>query len=424
MLQHSDNTNTVNSTIRILGALEGDGVDAAIADSLPKIKSPYQLKGMLLTIGQRGYQAGAPALLAYASHKDAEVRDAALAALAQLGGREQLPDLVGLAVESIEAGNGNPYTNYIVQIASAIPDPNLRTEEIRKGAEQLSGKSLGEMLKMLGYLGGDAALETIKETLAGSDKEAKIGAILSLARWPDSSPNELLFKLATDKSDPSLQFVAVTAYVQNVARPSPLSAEKKLDQLKQVYAEIERPKDRKSLLFGLGSIIDPAAKELAESLASQDAAIAKYANAAAAKIEAGLQNLVVVTNDATLSAEHALLDAFQAKDHGSPDMLAITNWSHPQDRIYWPVRFQEPGTYSIHVTQACKEDDKDEYEITIAGAELKAKVVSTGSETKFTTEDIGTVRIDKAGGYTLGVAPVQIRGKILMNLRKIRIEKN
>ncbi len=207
-------------------------------------------------------------------------------------------------------------------------------------------------------------------------------------------PTSILFRAATDQGDSQLQLVGVAAYVQNVARPSSLSAEKKLDQLKKVYAEIERPKDKKTLLHGLGSIIDPAAKELAESLAQEDPTIAKYANAAAARIEAGLQNLVTVTSDATLSAEHALLDAFTAKYDGSPDMLAITDWSHPQGRIYWPVRFKQPGTYSIQITQACKEGDQDEYEVTIANSKLDAKVVATGGETTFKTIDIGEIEIE------------------------------
>ncbi|MGI9244886.1 MAG: DUF5077 domain-containing protein, partial [Verrucomicrobiales bacterium] len=216
----------------------------------------------------------------------------------------------------------------------------------------------------------------------------------------------------------------VAAYVQNVARPSSLSAKKKLEQLEKVYSEIERSKDKKSLFHGLGSIIDPAAKELAESLAEADPAIARFANAAAARIEAGLQDLVTVTNDATLSAEYALLDAFSAKYDGSPDMLAITDWNHSQDRIYWPVRFEQPGTYSIEITQACKEDDQDEYEVTVADSKLEAKVRATGGDTTFKTFDIGEIEVVEPGGYTLGVAPKQIRGKMLMNLRKIKIEKN
>ncbi|MGI9240160.1 MAG: protein kinase domain-containing protein, partial [Verrucomicrobiales bacterium] len=209
MLDHSDNTDTTNSAIRILSALEGDGVDAAIADNLEKIESSRQLQGMLLTIGQRGYQAGTPALMAYAAHKNADVQRAALAALTQLDGRQQLPKLVDLAVKSVESGNGNPYSDYIVQIASAIPNPDLRTEAIRKAVEPLDGKTRGEILKMLGYLGGEAALGTIKDTLAGDDKDAKIGALLGLARWPDSSPNEILFEAATDSSDSHLQLVGV-----------------------------------------------------------------------------------------------------------------------------------------------------------------------------------------------------------------------
>ena len=423
MIDKSDNKDLFAVCIQILQFLEGDGVDGAIVDSLKKLKLPIHLQTVIQVVAERGYKAGTPALIEYTMHENKQVREAALGAIAQLGAREQLPQLVGLAVKSIKAGKGNPYSNCIVQIANGIANPDERGATIRTAMADMKGKERGEMLEMLGYIGGDASLPLFKSALEGSDREEKLGALRGLTHWQDSAPGELLFKAASDKSDQGLQLVALKAYVLNIARPSPMSAEKKIEQIKKVYSEIERPKDKRTLFIGLRNIIDPAAKEFAEQLAQEEPAIARYATGAAQHIGEALKSLAVVTDSATLDGANAQLDAYLLEYSAAPDMKALTNWSHPQDRAYWPVRFEDAGTYSVEVTQACDQDDKDRYEVSIAGQKIKADVVDTGGVVKFQTEKVGEITIDEPGGYTLRVAPIALHGDLLMNLRDVRLKK-
>lgn len=423
MIKHTNNKDTVNSAFRILGALEGDGVDGAIVDSLPKLSSPIQLRGMITTIAEREYKAGLPAIMKYATNKDVQVRETALYAVLQLGGKEKLPELIGLAVASLEADGVNPYEKFIVAMAQMIEGSDARSAAIREAAEKSTGKTRGGMLKLLGPLGGDAALTLVKKALNGSDQDAKIGALRGLADWPDSAPADLLFNAAKDDSDSNLQIVAVHAYVQNIAKPSAASAQAKIDKIEEIYEQIKRPKDKKVLLQALRSIIDPAARKFAESIAEKDPSMARNATGAAAHIKEGLKKLAVVKDEEYLEAEAALPDGFKIRYNNDPKMRSMVDWTHSQDRVYWPVRFEDPGTYAVYVTQSCDEDDKDSYEVSVAGETLEAEVIGTGDKEKFKTKKIGEVKISEAGGYTLTVAPKRIRGKLLMNLKQIRLKK-
>ncbi|MFT5107159.1 MAG: hypothetical protein ACI9UA_002788 [Pseudoalteromonas tetraodonis] len=425
MIEHSDRDDTVNSCIRILGELEGDGVDGAIADGLAKVKSSRQLQGVIYTIAQREYRAGVPALMKFANYKDADVQRAALSSVAQLGGREQLAQLVQLAVDSVKdgKGNGKPYGEFIVQIARGISDKDARTKDIRAAAEKLDGKARGAMLEMLAPLGGDAAFKLVKEAVEGDDRDVKIATLRGLARWPDSQPTELLFKAASNKGDSGVQMVAISSYAQNVARPSPMSAEEKLSQLEKVFPQIENSRNKKMVFYALGNIIDPAALELADRILAEDPKVGKFAATAKVRINAGLPNLAKVVDKVTLSAKAGLLDAYVLKFNEDPKILGVTEWTHPEDRIYWPLRFEKAGTYKVSVVQSSKEKDKDRYEIEVAGETLVGEVETTGSDSKFTTVEVGQISIAEPGGYTLMVSPTKIKGE-LMILRSVTLEIN
>ena len=59
--------------------------------------------------------------------------------------------------------------------------------------------------------------------------------------------------------------------------------------------------------------------------------------------------------------------------------------------------------------------------MTAAGQELAAKVKDTGGWTNFITEKLGTVKIDRAGSYTLSVKPQKMPGSAVMNLQSVKL---
>ncbi len=162
MLEHSDNTNTVNSAIRILGPSRGKASTRPSPttsqrsnphDSCRACSSP---SGSAVTGGHFGAHGvrdaqgrRRPACCPRRHHAARRARATAETRRArrQIGRGRQWQPLQRL---------------HRPDRLSDIPNPDLRTEEIRKVTNQLEGKTLGEILKMLGYLGGDAALMTIK----------------------------------------------------------------------------------------------------------------------------------------------------------------------------------------------------------------------------------------------------------------------
>ena len=75
----------------------------------------------------------------------------------------------------------------------------------------------------------------------------------------------------------------------------------------------------KTLLQALGSIIDPSAKEFAESIIEDDPPMARYANGALSRIKEGLKKLAVVKDEEYLEAETAQLDGFKIRYNNDPE---------------------------------------------------------------------------------------------------------
>ena len=68
---------------------------------------------------------------------------------------------------------------------------------------------------------------------------------------------------------------------------------------------------------------------------------------------------------------------------------------------------------------ARKESNEARYLITVGGQTLTATVAETGEGLQYKKFDLGTVRLAKAGAYTLQVRPAVESGRNLMYFQKL-----
>jgi len=423
MIDRND-TGTTQSVMRTLEHLEGSGVDKAIVDNLKRIKNPTQLQAALLIIGERDYKEGLSAVFPYVSHESAEVRNGAFGMVAELGGKSELESLLELAAEQAEDDGKHPYTAIIQAVASKTDDPDTRVQPIIAESKKHDGKVRGAMLQLLGDHGGDTGWKAIKLALDGGDKEAKLGALRGLTKWPDGRPSEMLYSLAKSSPDKSIQLIALVAYIENLQQPSNTSAEDRVEQIKELYPTIQSVNTKRDMLFALGAIVDPTAKELAEKIAEDEKGnIAKTANNAAKRIEEALEKIVVVEDDTYLAVDKENIKGENIRYNNDPKMRSAVDWNRESDRVSWNVRFKEKGTYAIYITQSCEEDDKDTYEVSIGDDKVTGEVIHTEDAKKFKTKKIGQVDVPDSGTYQVVVKSRVLSGKILMNLKQVRIQK-
>ena len=83
----------------------------------------------------------------------------------------------------------------------------------------------------------------------------------------------------------------------------------------------------------------------------------------------------------------------------------------------------KPGTFAVEILQGCgKGQGGSEVELTVGEQVLKFKVEDTGHFQNFKACEVGTVKLDKAGKYTLSVKPTKKAAGAVMDLRAVTLK--
>ncbi len=119
--------------------------------------------------------------------------------------------------------------------------------------------------------------------------------------------------------------------------------------------------------------------------------------------------------DADIHGDTAQYESGNGKDN-------IGYWTNAQDYVAWDFEVVAPGRFNVEITFACEQGiGGSEYSINIAEQQLSGTVRESGSWTNFVSEKLGTVKIDKAGTYTLTIRPKNMPRGAVMNLKSITL---
>ena len=119
--------------------------------------------------------------------------------------------------------------------------------------------------------------------------------------------------------------------------------------------------------------------------------------------------------DAYIHGDTAQYESGNGKDN-------IGYWTNAQDYVTWDFEVVAPGRFNVEITFACEQGiGGSEYSINIAEQQLSGTVRESGSWTNFVSEKLGTVKIDKAGTYTLTIRPKNMPRGAVMNLKSITL---
>ncbi|MEX2214229.1 MAG: hypothetical protein WD768_08885, partial [Phycisphaeraceae bacterium] len=124
----------------------------------------------------------------------------------------------------------------------------------------------------------------------------------------------------------------------------------------------------------------------------------------------------------TLDASSAKLEKKSAEfkvgtQYGEP---AIAWWQNEGDIASWEVNIDAPGAYAVWMNWS-HQGEGSAYSLTLGDQKINGKVGDTREWSRFVTEQVGTVRIDKAGKYILAIKPTAIAGGGLMDLRSVTL---
>ncbi len=118
--------------------------------------------------------------------------------------------------------------------------------------------------------------------------------------------------------------------------------------------------------------------------------------------------------DATIKGSNAGYEA---------DKRAIGYWTNVKDTVEWEFEVKSRGEYNVFVELACEPGSEGaEYEVQIAGQNLRSKVKATKGWADFVRVDLGKVAIVLPGKIKVVVKPLSKPGLGVMNLRGVYLK--
>ena len=125
-----------------------------------------------------------------------------------------------------------------------------------------------------------------------------------------------------------------------------------------------------------------------------------------------------------------LLAARKADVHGTqlryeplPHKDTLGFWVNASDWASWEFTVTKPGTFTVEVLQGCgKGQGGSEVEAAIGEQTLRFTVEDTGHFQNFKAREIGMVKIDKAGRYTLTLRAKKKAVAAVMDVRSVTLK--
>jgi arylsulfatase A len=124
------------------------------------------------------------------------------------------------------------------------------------------------------------------------------------------------------------------------------------------------------------------------------------------------------------------LPARTAEVHGTmlrfeplPHKNTLGYWVNVDDWASWEFTVTQPGTFTVEVLQGCgKGQGGSEVNVQLADQTIKFIVEDTGDFQNFKPRDIGTVKVDKPGKYTLAIKPVKKAASAIVDIRQVTLK--
>jgi arylsulfatase A-like enzyme len=122
----------------------------------------------------------------------------------------------------------------------------------------------------------------------------------------------------------------------------------------------------------------------------------------------------------TMHASTALVKGVQLRFEPLPNKNTLGFWTNKDDYATFDFTVEKPGTFTVEVLQGCgAKSGGAEVEIAVGDEKLVFTVKDTGGFQNFEAREVGTLKLEKAGKYTVTVKAKTKPGVAVMDLRQI-----
>jgi HEAT repeat protein len=246
--------------------LQGEQIPALIVAEMKE--APVATRVELIEILSDRHALGTmPDLLSAAVDADAAVRAAAMAALGQLAGPENISGMVRGVLAARTAAEREAAEKSVARVCSRIEDAQERADPLLAAMDKLSAADRQALLPTLGRIGGPVALESIEAAIAEAASH-ELG-IRALCNWPDASIAARLIELVnTDKHAPH-RTMALRALIRVAPLPDDRSDHERLTLLQKAMTMCQQDAERNLVLQRARAIRIPESLRFVEPYLDQ-----------------------------------------------------------------------------------------------------------------------------------------------------------
>lgn len=260
-----------------LASLPGKTADDAAVKMFAGGNVKQQRKGLELM--ERRRMTGCVSMLIQAvGDADDAIRADVIKSVGQLGGPDQLGDLLDILMGLKSSGDIEAARQAISSVCGKAKEPRSCSGQLIAGLKTAGPAQKVVLLRVLSGIGGPSALKAVRKAVDDSNREVHAAAIRALGAWPSVDAATHLLALAKEADNSGDRTLCLRAYL-GMARRRGLGLGQKLTMCQEAAKLAENDNEKRDLLGTLGSIDSPKALDLttdylSDSSVRQEAALA------------------------------------------------------------------------------------------------------------------------------------------------------
>jgi hypothetical protein len=233
---------------RSLEQIRAEGIDEKIVLELKAANDPRRQTALIEIVQLRKTTAGVPVLLDLAVSDKADIRAAALQALGQLAGAEDIPKLVAVLLKTESGPQRDSAEKVIMFVCARIKDANERAGPLLAVWEQLGDEQKTILLPTLGRVDGLRTLKIVEEAIASDNASRRDAGVRALCNWPNASVAGRLLEMAQTSNNPDYCSWALRALTRVAVLQDSRSDVERLELLKKAMSLASNNEQRNYVL--------------------------------------------------------------------------------------------------------------------------------------------------------------------------------
>jgi HEAT repeat protein len=229
-----------------LEGLHGPKVDADLVARLAAGEGRSR-EALIDIVGRRRIAAAVAGLKEASEDPDAPIRSAALIALGSTIGPGDIEFLIERVVRPRHTEDADAARRALRAACVRMPDSDACAAKLVAGMAESPAATRCALLETLGAMGGDVALEAVGKAAKDSDPQIRETASRLLGKWMTADAAPVLLELAKTAPEAKHQVRALRGYIR-LARQFPMPDGERAAMCRKALVVAKRPEEKKLVL--------------------------------------------------------------------------------------------------------------------------------------------------------------------------------